>query len=952
MDRQASPMTAERWAQVKRVFDAAHSKAPEERAELVRAMAEGDQELESEVRDLLAADESAAGFLQTPAADLHSPGLAPGARLGPYQILGLLGEGGMGKVYRGLDTRLGRAVAVKICAEQFSKRFEQEARAISALNHPNICTLYDVGPHYLVTELVEGETLRDWLRREPTVERRLETARQILEALRAAHCAGIVHRDLKPQNIMVRFDGYVKVLDFGLAKQLPAARSVQRETDALPDASLPGQILGTIAYMSPEQIQGHPVDQRSDLFSLGIILFEMFTGQHPWPRESPVDTLHAILHDDPPAMNATATGTNVAPIVRKLLAKNPAERYPLAEGVLEALSSCTDPQGSSAATAADRKAPSRGRNRWIFASAILLLVALAAGAYLFLLHDRRANQAGLEYTQLTDFTDSATGPALSPDGHMVAFIRGSTSFLSADQVYVKLLPNGEARLLTDDRRLKYGLAFSPDGSQIAYTAVDSYAWLIYTVSVLGGDPHLFLSNAAGLTWLDQNQLLFSEVRSRVHMGVVTGTITRGNFRELYFPLNERGMAHYSYASPDQRSALVVEMDGIGEWARCRLISLDGRSQTRPIGPNGACTAAGWSPDGSWMYFTAVVEGRSHLWRQRFPDGQPEQITFGPTEEEGVAVERDGRSIITAMGVKESAIWIHDADGERSLSSEGEVVNGVSTLVTPGLGDDRPSFSGDDKILYYLLRHQPTGSGAELWRMMVDSGKSEAVFPSVSMLAYDVSPDGRQAVYATAGSDGKSHLWIAPMDRNSPAKPIGLSGERSPHFGPRGQILFQFTEGSLNYLEQMNQDGSGRSRVVPYPILFVKGISPGRRWVMAAADPDGKGRRPVAISVEGGPPQTICDRPCDMVWSSNGKFLFIPVEPASRTSAGRSLAIPIGPGESLPKFPPGGIRPLADTSVMPGSRLVNRADLVPGRDLSHFAYVNTTVHRNLYRISLP
>ena len=587
-------------------------------------------------------------------------------------------------------------------------------------------------------------------------------------------------------------------------------------------------------------------------------------------------------------------------------------------------------------------------------AAVVLVAAVAAWAYFFFSGSRRPHQAGLQFTQLTDFTDSATAPALSRDGRMLAFIRGSNGFLTADQVYVKVLPNGEAKRLTDDPRPKYNLAFSPDGSQIAYTVLEVPTFATYTVSVLGGDSHLFLSNAAGLTWLNESQLLFSEIRSGLHMGIVTGTITRGNFRELYFPLPERAMAHYSYASPDRRSALVVEMDETGAWVSCRLISLDGRSQTRSIGPTGACKSAGWSSDGSWMYFTAAVTGQSHLWRQRFPNGQPEQVTFGPTEEEGVAVEQDGRSVITSMGVHESAIWIHDADGERSLSSEGEIVEDISTLPTPTGGLSPPSFSADGKTLYYLLRrHQPAGLGPELWRLMVESGKSEAVFPGVSMLAYDVSPDGKQAVYATAASVGKSQLWLAPIDRSSPAKRIGHSGETSPHFGPRGQILFQFTEGNVNYLEQMNQDGSGRSRVVPYPISFVQGISPGRRWVMAVAPlPDGTSVRPMAIPIEGGPPRIMCDGPCSPTWSSNGKFLFIPVEESSRTSTGRNLAIPVGPGESLPKFPPRGIRPFADPSVVPGSRSVNRAELVPGKDLSHFAYVNTTVHRNLYRVSLP
>jgi DNA-binding winged helix-turn-helix (wHTH) protein/Tol biopolymer transport system component len=606
---------------------------------------------------------------------------------------------------------------------------------------------------------------------------------------------------------------------------------------------------------------------------------------------------------------------------------------------------------AEASTAANRKAPSSERNRWIFACAIFLVIAVAAVAYLFFLRGRRTHDAGLRFTQLTDFTDSATAPALSPDGRMVAFIRGSTDFWSADPLYVKVLPNGEAKRLTDDSRPKYSLAFSPDGSQIAYTVAGSSLWSTYIVSALGGDPHLFLSNAAGLTWLDRNQLLFSEIHSGEHMGIVTGTITRGNFRELYFPVDEQAMAHYSYASPDRKSALVVEMDGTGVWAPCRLIFLDNRSQTWPIGPQGACTSAGWSPDGAWMYFTALVEGQSHLWRQRFPDGQPEQLTFGPTEEEGVAVEQDGRSVITSMGVHESAIWIHDPEGERSLSSEGEIVNGVSPLLHNRLHDDRPSFSADDKTLYYLLRRQATGSGPELWRMTVASGESEAVFPGVSVLAYDISPDDKQAVYSSPGPGGKSELWLAPIDRSSPAQRIAFSGERSPHFGPRGQILFQFTEGSLAYLGQMNQDGSGRSKVVPYPIIFIEGISPRRRWVMAATAAPGKGVESRAIPVGGGPSRLVCDCTFGPKWSSNGKFLFIPFEAASRTTTGRSLAIPIGPEESLSNFPPGGIRPSADTSVIPGSRVVNRAFFVPGKDASHYAYVETTVHRNLYRIFL-
>jgi DNA-binding winged helix-turn-helix (wHTH) protein/Tol biopolymer transport system component len=581
--------------------------------------------------------------------------------------------------------------------------------------------------------------------------------------------------------------------------------------------------------------------------------------------------------------------------------------------------------------------------RWLLFAAGGLTICAAIGVAVYF--SFRAHPAVVEYTQLTDFTDSATTPALSPDGHILAFIRGDSSFMSAGQIYVKMLPDGEARPLTNDARVKYNLAFSPDGSQIAYTVLENPIFATYTISVLGGDSHLLLSNAAGLTWLDPHHFLFSKIRSGLHLGIVTATVTGGDFRELYYPPHERAMAHYSFASPDRRSALVVEMNGQGEWSLCQLISLEDRAQPRPVGPDGACTAAGWSPDGSWMYFVATVQGQSHLWRQGSPNGRPEQITFGPSEEGGLAVEQDGHSIITSIGVHESSIWIHDAAGERSLSSEGEIAAGLSP----------PSFGPGDKTLYYLLRHKGANAGPELWRLTLDTGKSEAVFPGTSIDSYDVSPDGKQVVYASVGRDGISQLWLAPTDRSFPARQIGHSGETLPHFGPRGQILFRLAEGNFNYLEQMNQEGSGRSKIFPYPIIEVQGISPGRRWLMANVTyPEGNSMLPmiVAIPLDGGYPRRICAGYCFPVWSSSGRFLFVPVEASSPSSPGRSLAIPVGRGETLPELPPGGIQPLAEPSVVPGAQSISRAELVPSMDPSHYAYVNRTVHRNLYRISLP
>ena len=343
-----------------------------------------------------------------------------------------------------------------------------------------------------------------------------------------------------------------------------------------------------------------------------------------------------------------------------------------------------------------------------------------------------------------------------------------------------------------------------------------------------------------------------------------------------------------------------------------------------------------------MYFVVTAEGQSHIWRQRYPDGSPEQLTVGPNEEKGLVVEQNGRSIITSIGTHQSSVWIHDAAGERSLSSEGDVAY------------DSPSFAADDKILYYLLRRK-TDASPELWRLTLPTGKAEPVFPGIPMDSYDVSPDGKLVVYVNAGRDGKSQIWLAPVDGSSPARHIGHSGETSPHFGPQGQILFRLAEGNVNYLEQMSQDGSGGSKVLPYPIIEFQGISPARKWLTALvpyADGNSVVPRIQAIPLDGGPPRQICASYCSPTWSSSGKFLFVPVQASSPTSPGRSLMIPVGPGETLPDLPPEGIQPMADPSIVPGAQSFNRADLVPGRDPSIYAFVKTTVHRNLYRISLP
>jgi eukaryotic-like serine/threonine-protein kinase len=273
---------------------------------------------------------------------------------------------------------------------------------------------------------------------------------------------------------------------------------------------------------------------------------------------------------------------------------------------------------------------------------------------------------------------------------------------------------------------------------------------------------LLLSNASGLTWLDPGRFLFSEQDGKgAHMGIVTARDNRADYRQIYFPPHERSMAHFSYAPPDGKWALVAEMDPI--WHPCRVVPLDASSAGREVGPSGQCTSAAWSPDGKWMYFGAEVDGSHHLWRQRFPRGDPEQITHGPTQEDGVAVAPDGRSLITSIGIERGAIWIHDSQGERSLHLEG-YLEGMHVRPLSSV-----RFSSDGKSIFYLMRRDSPQSPSELWRTDLESGKHEVVLHGVSIREYDLSSDDREVVFSTQSSGKVLQIWLAPLDRSFPPK---------------------------------------------------------------------------------------------------------------------------------------------------------------------------------------
>jgi Tol biopolymer transport system component len=876
-------------------------------------------------------------------------------------------------VYRARDTRLGRTVALKLLPLGFRhdpvrlRRFEQEARAASALNHPNILTIHEIGETdetpFLVTELIDGETLRVRMRGAPmTPAAVLDVAEQVVSALAVAHRAGILHRDIKPENIMVRSDGLVKVLDFGLAKLLQAA--------VVEPALMPGAVAtmtpeaagGTVPYMSPEHALGREVDHRSDLFSLGVVLYEMLAGRRPFAGANSSKTLERILHAQPHTISRFNPELPDAldRIVSKCLEKDRDRRYSSALELLgdlknarrelEVRVSGTEALGPSGAV--HRATNSRYRQ-----AAVPTLVALAAATALFMRGvPESIDPAAREYTPLTNFADSARWPALSPDGGMLAFIR-SRAPSEPGQTYVKRLPDGEPVQLTHDNMLKQSPKFSLDGTRITYGAADpGREWETWVVPLPGGPPKLFLANASGLTWIDteggQPRLLFSELTGRGYqMAIVASTESRSEHRTVYMP-PESGMAHRSYLSPDRKHVLVVEMGFDGGWLPCRLTPFDGSSPGKPVGPAPAqCTDAAWSPDGTWMYFSANTGSGFHIWRQRVPDGRPEQVTSGTTEEEGIEFASDGRSFVTSIGSRQSTVWVHDSGGDRQITSEG-----YGFL---------PSISPDGTTLYYLVgaRSVRNVASGELWAVDLQSGRRQRLLPDFLMQHYDISTDGERVVFVAPDGEGRSPVWVAAIDGHSRAGRVTSQNAATAFFGARNEVIFAGDDSGAKFVFRVREDGTDLQKIVRTSDGFALSVSPDGKRVVVKTNPIGDLVGTMMVyPVDGGSPALLCENcgagdnvvrrleragppPSVVSWSRDGKFLYLNFREAV-------YAIPLRPGEALPPLPASGLRTERDVLALRGARLIAQREAFVGPNPSIYTFTKVAVQHNIYRVPVP
>jgi serine/threonine protein kinase/dipeptidyl aminopeptidase/acylaminoacyl peptidase len=935
----------EAWPRLKEAFEGARALALNARPAYLTEVCNGDESLRHEVELLLAHHDQAASFLETPVTPFDDSLVAKtleGQCIGPYQVAALIGTGGMGEVYSARDTTLNRLVAIKVLLPALANdpdrlvRFSREAQLLASLNHPHVAQIHGFenagGLHALVMELVEGPTLADRIAQGAIpVAEALAIAKQIAEALAAAHAQGIIHRDLKPANIKVRPDGTVKVLDFGLAKAIDSTSSDCVDAKRLPApgvlATGAGLIVGTAAYMSPEQARRLPVDTRADIWAFGCVFHEMLTGRRPFAGETIPETLAAILeHELDWNAFPSSTPAGIRELLRRCLQRDLALRL---QNIAEARETIEKAQ--------------RGSNRWRVAALSAAVVGtLAVSAVVWWREPARPVDRS-EWVQLTQFPDSVIHPALSPDGRMLAFIRspsGSTPF-GFGQVFVKRLPNGEPVQLTNDKLAKLSPVFSPDGSRIAYGTVNPgrFEWDMWTVPVLGGEPQPWLRNASGLVWSGPGRILFSEMKKNPHMGIVTARESRIDQRDVYLPAHGGGMAHRSCPSPDGRSVLVVEMDHDFFWMPCRLVGADG-SPGRQVGPSGGgCTFATWSPDGRWMYFTSNAGGTNHIWRQRFPGGQAEQITSGPTEEAGIAMAPDGRSFVTAVAVQNVSAWLHDPNGERQILLEGNTVD--------------VRFTADGKKLFYKVVKQASSSWnhsdipGELRLMDLETGRSDVVMPGFQTLNYDLSVDGQQVVMEIADRDGTSRFWIAMVDRASAPRPIpGVEG-KEPGFGRNGDILFRRTEGSSGFVYRVRPDGTGMQKVFEKPIFVFGGMSRDGRWIKAFTVPAGnEGPSWQALPLDGG--SSVPIGAYTWHWSASEDSVAISGAPLP---AGRSYLVPLRSGQFLPLERREGARSEQEVADLPGARRIDADMVVPGPSPEIYAFYRTTTQRNLYRIPI-
>ena len=703
--------------------------------------------------------------------------IGPGKQIAHYLVVERLGQGGMGVVYKARDTHLDRFVALKVLPPERvadperKRRFVLEAKSASALNHPNIVHIYDIanvdGLDYIAMELVEGKTLGDVIGKFGLrTDQVLKYGLQIADALAKSHAAGIIHRDLKPNNIMVTDAGLVKVLDFGLAKLAEPSTDefAETRTAAAPHTE-EGTIVGTVAYMSPEQAQGKPVDARSDVFSLGAVLYEMAMGKQAFARDSRLDTLTAILRDQPAPLPTTVP-TGLRSVIQRCLVKEAAQRYQQASEVratLEVIQDTSSDQVAGHETGVEAPSSKERGRRFVLIGAVTL-VALLVAAFFWLRKTARPPELTAQRL-ISTFSGFHRSPTFSPDGSMIAFVNIVNG---VPQIWIKNLAEGEPVQITSGDVPSGRPRWSPKNDRIVFNRLQD----VWSVAPLGGPARRIIGSARNPNFSADGERLVFEKGQEIWVARTDGSDARRVNGVPHSPFNMDNLPAFS---PDGKWIVFFQSEVgphgdlwmiPGEGGKARRVTFDTRPAGGPI----------WTPDGRWIVYSSSRAGSTTLWRVPAAGGTPEPLTTGAGEDTEPALSADGRHLIYTNARNTWALSLLDPVRGQSkdllerrtpvlwpvFSHAGDriaffhlTVPQVFTIavdgtdlrqITQGKGEMNimPKWSADDSSLYFF-RLFPTTS----FRKVSLSGGSSAEVPAWQPESPSLSgedPSGKQFVY--------------------------------------------------------------------------------------------------------------------------------------------------------------------------------------------------------------
>ncbi|HJQ22671.1 MAG TPA: protein kinase [Blastocatellia bacterium] len=855
-------MTPERWQRIEQVYFAALARSPNERAAWLDQACRDDAALRAEVESLLAAHRQGGGFLAEPALEVVAKQLAlepslaqAGQIINQYQILAPLGRGGMGVVYKALDLRLGRTVALKmlspaLVSDQTARlRFLREARAASMLAHPNICTVFEVGQKdelvYIAMQYVQGKTLADGLGESRLPLRvALGYALDIADALDEAHGQGVIHRDIKPTNIIINERGRAVVLDFGLAKYVGARRTLDGEAPTLLQITEEMSPIGTPAYMSPEQARGGRLDERSDIFSFGVMLYEMTTGQRPFSGHSQMDTLHAILYHDPPPPLAVnpAIPARLDRIIRQTIAKDPAVRYqsfadlkadlaallaeksgalpmPNSEPLAAATTSPNDPTitdearsyrtaaGAAAMTGRILRPLLRPRNVMIVAAAALAVVA----AYLAWRGRGSPSDAeliaSLKLTELVNWKEQGyyTGAdilgSISPDGKMIAYCSRSDGL---GNIWIKQTSGGDPVQITKDSWHNWSPIWSPDGQELAYLSRRGQQTGIWRVPAFGGAAKLVatLAPLGGRLsrWSKDAKTIYYEADGNFF----ALDLSSGQSRALTeFDPQNLPAYDFSISPAEDRITYVESKDGqVDLW----VTPLAGGSPTQITNDSAEDRPAFWHPDGRRILYSSKRDGVFQIFVAYMDGRKPVQLTFGDRDSFVSGISEDGTKLAVSSIRQDSDLWAVDVN------------TGEETQITTDVHAEMwADFSPDGRhIAYQFMRQHDDLMSSQVLLQATGTGEQQVELATTG-IEPRWSPDGRTLAFLRLAG-GIRQLWT-----------INATGTGERQLTARGISGLNFTINPFNRAHSSEFSWSPDSRRMAFTTASAE---PGI-WVAAA-----------------------------------------------------------------------------------------------------------------------